>query len=153
MEPCRSLARQLGADHAVEFRGAMPFDTVRQELQRASVFVQHSITASDGDREGWPVAIAEAAGSGLPVIATRHASIPEQIDDGRTGLLFEEGDWRAMGAAMTILAMDPARRRAMGEAARKKMAQFDLPRQLSELQDFLWECAFGRSTSARARAA
>jgi len=102
----------------IELLGNQPNAVVRQHMADSGCFVQHSMTAPDGDTEGWPVATAEAASSGLPVIATRHAGIPEQVIDGETGYLVEEGDWQAMGDRMIELAQDPERRKTMGLAGR-----------------------------------
>ena len=51
-------------------------------MQHARAFVQHSVTAADGDSEGTPVSILEAGAAGLPVVSTRHAGIPEGVVKG-----------------------------------------------------------------------
>ena len=56
-------------------------------LRRAKVFLQHSVTANDGDEEGLPVSLLEAMGQGVPVVSTRHAGIPEAIKDGTDGFV------------------------------------------------------------------
>src|SRR5258707_11809281 len=43
-----------------------------------------------------PVGIVEAGATGLPVISTRHAGIPDVVVDGETGLLVEERDVEGM---------------------------------------------------------
>lgn len=144
MEECRRLAAELALGTSVEWLGSQPIDEVKRRLAAASAFVQHSVTAASGDKEGWPVAIAEAAGAGLPVIATRHASIPEQVEDGRTGLLVDEGDWRGMGEAMSRLASDPGERVRMGAAAREKLAPFETASQAHALEDLLLAVAAGK---------
>jgi glycosyltransferase involved in cell wall biosynthesis len=111
------------------------------ELARASVFIQHSVTAANGDKEGWPVALAEAAASGLPIVATTHASIPEQVGHGESGLLCDEGDWQAMGKFMQQLADDIALRRAMGAAARSRIAAYDSAVQIAALEEVLLSVA------------
>lgn len=121
--PLLAAARRLAASREyagrVELPGVQPIEEVRRHLARAGCFVQHSITAPNGDTEGWPVAIAEAAATGLPVIATRHAGIGEQVLQDQTGLLVDEGDWQAMADAMVALARDPQRRKQMGLAGRQ----------------------------------
>lgn len=139
----RQLAGSLGVADLVEFLGAQPQERVRQELTSASVFVQHSMTPENGDMEGWPVSIAEAAGAGLPVVATRHASIPEQIEHGETGLLCAEGDWQTMGDCMAQLAADPNLRASMGRAGHEKIAEFDTAKQIDRLQDFILDTVKG----------
>src|SRR5205823_4306575 len=76
-------------------------------MRQARAFVQHSVEASTGDCEGLPVGILEAGASGLPVIATRHAGIPEAVVDGETGVLVAEKDVRGMAHAMAHLLKSP----------------------------------------------
>ena len=64
-----ALERQAGP--AVRFLGALPPDEVAQWMRRASVLAAPSLTAADGDAEGLPNVVVEAAASGLPVVATR----------------------------------------------------------------------------------
>ena len=134
---CQQLVEELHLGAAVDFLGSQPADVVRQELSAADVFVQHSLTPDSGDREGWPVAIAEAAASGLPIVSTRHASIPEQVLDTETGFLVEEQDWQAMANRMVQLAQDPALRRAMGTRARQHIATWSTVDQVHKLQQIL----------------
>ena len=55
-------------------------------------FVQHSVTASNGDKEGTPVAILEASLAGMPIISTSHAGIKDAVEHNITGVLSEEYD-------------------------------------------------------------
>ncbi len=134
---CQQLVEKQKLGRAVEFLGAQPGGVVQTELAAADVFVQHSITPESGDREGWPVAIAEAAASGLPIISTRHASIPEQVVEGETGFLVEEHDWESMADYMVELAGDPARRIAMGAQARKHISNWNTEDQVRKLETIL----------------
>ena len=60
-------------------------------MKKAHIFLQHSVTCPiTGDEEGVPVAILEAMASGLPVVSTFHAGIPEAVVDGKTGFLVSE---------------------------------------------------------------
>ena len=145
---CKQMAKEHGIEDRVDFMGRQPPEQVEACMAQASVFVQHSVTAKGGDKEGWPVSIAEAAGSGLPVISTTHASIPEQVEQGVTGLLGAEGDWQAMSQHMLQLAKDPELRIKMGHAARNKMLQYDTPHQVAQLEQLLIDVA-NRATESR----
>jgi glycosyltransferase involved in cell wall biosynthesis len=114
---CRDLAQVLEIEHAVEFAGVQPHDAVAREMQRSRAFVQHSITAADGDREGTPVAILEAGAAGLPVISTRHGGIPDVVIHGKTGLLIDERDIQGMAEHMVGLATDAQLAGELGFAA------------------------------------
>jgi glycosyltransferase involved in cell wall biosynthesis len=134
----RELAAKLGIAGAVRFLGACPHDAVRTEMRRARCFVQHSVVAPNGDTEGTPVAILEASASGLPVIATRHAGIPDVIVDGTTGFLVEEGDVEGMAGYMVKIAKDAPLAGALGRAARRKVIQeFSVERSIGDLRAVL----------------
>ena len=138
------LADALGVRHAVEFLGVQPPDRVRAELAAARLFVQHSVTASNGDTEGSPVAVTEAAVSGLPVVSTRHANIPRIVRHGETGLLCEERDVPAFVEHLVRLLSDPAAAGRMGAAAREHAARhFDAGEQAARLGRVL-QAAAGR---------
>lgn len=117
---CEKVISRLGLEGHVFLRGSCNHATIRDEMQTASIFVQHSMTAPDGDMEGLPVAILEAMASGLPVVATRHSGIPDAVIHGMTGLLVDEGDVNGMASAMSQLLGDTALRSRMGLAARER---------------------------------
>lgn len=123
LETCKQFARAEDIAHAVEFRGAQPHSTVAVEMQGARAFVQHSLRPDDGDSEGTPVAILEASATGLPVISTRHAGIPDVIIHSETGLLADEGDVAGMAEAMIQLGNDAQLAASLGEAGRRRIQE------------------------------
>jgi colanic acid/amylovoran biosynthesis glycosyltransferase len=118
-EACYQMTRSLGLTRAVELPGPKSHSDVAAAMQKARAFVQHSIQTQDGDSEGTPVAVLEAAASGLPVIATRHAGIKEAVLDQKTGLLVDEGDIKAMAEHMVRLAQDAQLAANLGQAGRE----------------------------------
>ena len=140
-ERCEQIVREAKIEDRVQWMGVQSNEVVRKTMSESSIFIQHSVTAADGDKEGWPVSIAEAAGSGLPIISTRHAGIVDQVDDGVTGYLVDEGDWQTMADRMIHLAQSPADRVRMGAAARAKMLEYDVVKQVSALEDVLLSAA------------
>jgi colanic acid/amylovoran biosynthesis glycosyltransferase len=80
-----------------------------------------SITARNGEAEGIPNALKEAMAMGLPVVATRHAGIPELVEDGVSGLLSHERDVDALSDCLAVLCADPGRWPAMGRAGRARI--------------------------------
>jgi colanic acid/amylovoran biosynthesis glycosyltransferase len=111
-----ALERRAGP--SVRFLGALPPDEVASWMRRASVLAAPSLTAADGDAEGLPNVVVEAAASGLPVVATHHSGIPEAVIDGETGFLVPEGDAAALAERLGALLGADALRQAMGTAAR-----------------------------------
>jgi glycosyltransferase involved in cell wall biosynthesis len=107
---------------------------VAEEMRRARAFLQHSIRASDGDSEGTPVAILEAQASGLPVIATRHAGIPDVVLDGRTGFLVAEGDVNGMAEKIARLGEDAGLAAELGVEGRSHVLErFTMERSVASL--------------------
>ena len=107
-------------------------------MRHVRAFVQHSLVASDGDSEGNPVAVMEAQLSGLPVIATRHAGIPEVVVDGVTGVLVAEGDVEAMANAMLTLLEEPMLAQQFGQAGQKRAREhFTVEHHLRDVTELL----------------
>ena len=67
-----------------------------------------------------PLVIAEAMSHGLPVIASRIGGMPDIVEDGVTGLLFEPGNANDLAAKMRHLWDSPELCRRMGQAGREK---------------------------------
>ncbi|MFN3717202.1 MAG: glycosyltransferase family 4 protein, partial [Thiobacillus sp.] len=81
--------------------------------------------------EGLPLVVIEAMACGLPVIAANTSALPELVEHGMTGLLCPVDDVAAFAAAAHALAADPARWRAMRQAARQRaVASFSEARQI-----------------------
>jgi glycosyltransferase involved in cell wall biosynthesis len=81
------------------------------------------------------------------VIATNHGGIPDQVIDGETGFLVDEGDWEAMADRMLLLARSPMRRQTMGEAARRNIEIVgDLTVQVRKLRAVLENASSGACT-------
>jgi colanic acid/amylovoran biosynthesis glycosyltransferase len=74
-----------------------------QYYRDADAFVHFSSTQPGYDKEGIPGTIVEAMASGLPVVATRHAGIPEAITDGTHGILLEETNPAGIAGALAQL--------------------------------------------------
>ncbi len=104
----------------VIFTGPVSQSKMIQLMYSSDIFVLNSRTSSQDETEGYPVAILEAMACGLPIISTIHAGIPDQIDDGKNGLLIEERNTRQLTNALYKLIKEPIYRQQLGEAARKK---------------------------------
>jgi glycosyltransferase involved in cell wall biosynthesis len=108
-----------------------------------------SRTARDGDTEGLPTTVLEAAARCLPVVATRHSGIPEAVSDGETGLLSAEGDRTALAASISRLLADAPLRERLGRQGRALVeARFDLAAQTRRLEQLYDEVAATRSAPA-----
>ena len=127
-------ARALGIAARVEWRGARTQAELLAEYRAADLFALASRVARDGDRDGLPNVLAEAQSQGLACVATSVAGIPELIEDGRTGLLVAPESPAALALALEGLIIDPARRRALGEAGCGRVhAEFGLEENIGRL--------------------
>ena len=74
-------------------------------------------------REGLPRSVIEAMAYRVPPVVTDSGGSPELVVDGTSGIVVPPKDARALADAFTGLYRDPARRRAMGDAARRRIGE------------------------------
>lgn len=117
-ESLETLREALGLGSRVHIEAPMDQEAVRQHMGAADVFLHCSVTGSDGDMEGLPNVVVEAAATGLPVVATRHGGIGEVVRHGETGLLGAEGDVDFLVNALLELGTNAERRLEMGRRSR-----------------------------------
>lgn len=134
MTSLRQLADAMGVSRNIHFVG-YALDTLA-ELQTFDLFVLPSLS------EGFPISILEAMAAGLPIAASNVGGIPEAIENGVTGLLFDPQSSEALATAVTRLLRNPERARVMGTAGKQKVVQeFSPDRYLACLEDLyrdLW---------------
>ena len=73
--------------------------------------------------EDMPLVILDAMALGKPVISTLLAGIPDEVENGVSGMLSQPGDAAGLAAALKKMSEDAALRRAMGDAGRKRFAE------------------------------
>lgn len=117
LKTLQAQAQALGLADRIVWAGPKAQDEVVATLRAADLFVLPSKEAGDGDRDGLPNVVMEAASQGLPIVATDFAGIPEFVRQGVEGLLVPPGDVAALAAALNELASAPEKRAALGEAA------------------------------------
>ena len=107
----RELTHDLGVEEAIKFLGTR--HDVPAILQLSDLFVLPSLS------EGMPVALLEAMAMRKPCIASKITSIPEVVEDGRSGLSVEPQRPDQLANAILSLINDPGRRQAMGTRGRQ----------------------------------
>ena len=105
------LARDLNIQHNIHFLGKQ--ERVNELLPLADLLLMPS------ELESFGLAALEAMACKVPSIATRVGGVPELIDDGITGLLFNVGDVDAMAQGALALLTDRPRLEQMRTDARK----------------------------------
>ena len=129
---------ELGLQGCVDVLGVQPPEAVAEWMRQSRCLLLPSRIASDGDAEGCPVVVLEAQLSGLPVVSTRHAGIPEVVLDGTTGLLVEEGDVAGLAQALVLMCRDPQRAKQLGSAGRARvMRHFTVDHHVKTVADVL----------------
>lgn len=137
-EETQALIAELGLKEQITLTGVLKPEEIRELMKRMRAFVQHSVTAANGDKEGTPVTVLEASSSGLPVVSTRHSGIKEAVIDGQTGFLVDEYDITGMAERMITLANSAELAVQMGEAARNHMiANYDINLRIALLDSII----------------
>lgn len=111
----RQQIQQNRLQDSVHLLGAMTPADVRKHMERADIF----LFTSDF-HEGWGAVLNESMSSGCAVVAS-HAigSVPFLIHDKKNGLIYKNGDQRALNACVQILLERPELRRRLGIEAYK----------------------------------
>ncbi|WP_224998109.1 glycosyltransferase family 4 protein [Cesiribacter sp. SM1] len=132
--------KAFNLEHVVKFHEGMSREKVQAFFNRADIFLQHSVVDHvTGDEEGLPVSILEAMASALPVVSTRHAGIPEEVEEGITGFLVQEGDTVTMAQKINLLAADPELRQKIGLAGwQRAKQQFSWEKEKGDLLKILF---------------
>ncbi len=129
-------AEDLGVAGRVHRVG--PVEDVPALLRSADVF---AFASTD---EACPVAVLEAMSTGLPVVVSDIAGTRHLVTDGRDGLRFPVGGVAVLAAGLAHLAADPRRRRALGDAARRRVTdEFTVGREAEAYQDLYDEVLAG----------
>ena len=113
----KSQAVRLGIAGRCRWHGAQPQKEVFAALGRADLFVLASKRANDGDMDGLPNVLMEAAHQGVAIVSTRAAAIGEFVTDGETGLLVPPGAPHELAQAVERLVRNPDLRRRLAERA------------------------------------
>jgi glycosyltransferase involved in cell wall biosynthesis len=135
---CINIVHALDLAENVVFLGPKSPEEISEYMKSSLAFVQHSMTASNGDSEGTPIAILEAQAAALPVVSTIHAGIPEVVINNESGFLVQEGDVLGMAMNMIKFLNDPSLARKFGETGRNYvMKKFDLNSYLETISNHI----------------
>jgi colanic acid/amylovoran biosynthesis glycosyltransferase len=130
-EQLRSLAVQLELGDSFRLLNHLHKSQVREQMANADLFVAASLVASNGDVEGIPNVLKEAMATGIPVVSTNHAGIPELITNDKEGVLVQENNVDALAGALEWMLENKALWPYYSANARAKIEQaFDLNQQL-----------------------
>ena len=134
-EHLKNKIADYGLKSQVNLIGPLPYNSgeLLEQYQNAEIYIQPNITGKSGDKEGISGSIVEAMASGLPVISSHHAGIPEIMSDGNTGLLVKEWDIDTLITKIKCLSQDVTLRKKTGINARNyAMANLNITSKMNE---------------------
>jgi len=114
VERLRSLARSLGVEDRIVFRGLLSRDEVVRAYASAEVFVLPSLF------EPFGIVLLEAMAAGLPIVASKVGGIVDVVEDGKTGLLVPPRNPEALADALERLLSNPTMLDEMGDEGRMR---------------------------------
>lgn len=129
-ERLKRLAIGLRVDDWVAFLGFQP--NPYKYLARSTLFVLSSLY------EGFPNVLLEALALGVPSIATRCPTGPEEIiTDGVDGILVPPSDEQALADAIKRVLRDEGLRERLGEAGKKRAEDFRVEKIVKQYEDVI----------------
>jgi glycosyltransferase involved in cell wall biosynthesis len=144
----RALAEDLGIAANVRWHGSMSQQDVLAQYASADVFALPCRIGKDGDRDGLPNVLVEAASQRILCISTTISGIPELFVDGDNGLLIEPEDPQALAGALERAIRHPAERDRMAKRAEDTVrGHFNHMTSIRELEE-LFSGAFTQSTAS-----
>ncbi len=134
--PLRARLEERISRHAlqqqVRLLGKKFHKEVLELLPRYHLFVMTSVV------EGMPIAIMEAMAMGIPVIATRVGAVPELLDQGRCGLLFDPGNVQCLVELLKAIQQGETDTAELAHNARKQLENhFNLMKNASKFGKML----------------
>jgi len=116
------LLGSTGLKSNTRLLGYQPHSVMMQEAYAHHVFMQPSLSASDGDTEGGaPVSIIEMLATGMPVISTTHCDIPEVLGSDLCHFLAPERNVTALVACLKTVIQSPEKWNEWGIAGRRRV--------------------------------
>ncbi len=126
------LSKRLGADGKVVFTGYVPDDDLEGLYNLADVYV------APGSAELQGIAVMEAMATGMPVLVANAVALPELVEDGVNGYLFEATP-DDLSRKILLMLEHRDRWEAMGENSMARMQRHDMPSVLAEVEQVYGE--------------
>ncbi|WP_430240875.1 glycosyltransferase [Neorhizobium sp. DAR64861/K0K2] len=148
LAPLKALAEDLSIASRITWKGALDQREVLEHYRDSDLFSLACRITADGDRDGLPNVMVEAASQNLAVVATNISGITELFVDGENGLLVAPEDPVALAAALEKAIREPALRQRLGQAAEVKVRHdFDHHTSIADLKRLFTKSFASRETS------
>ena len=109
----QEMSKRLDVEDYIHWLGNVP--DPKSVLQASDMF----LLASTGEAFG--LVLAEAMACGAPIVGTRSGSLPEVVEEGKTGLLVPPRNPKELATAIQTLCTDPALRHKMSAQALERV--------------------------------
>lgn len=140
--PCENdlkiLAGELGVEDNVKFLGFVP------KAKKYSYFKSADICIVPSRYESFGIVLLEAMSCGKAVVASRIGGIPEVVEDGRTGILFEPGNVNELANNIVGILKDNDLRQRMGKLGQEKAKKFGWDAIAEETKKFYHDIIFSK---------
>ncbi len=115
----KKIVKRLNVEKHVKFLGFI------SENEKYQYYKASKIVVIPSRWDVAPLTLYEAMASGKPVVASNIGGIPDVVDDGKTGFLFETENVKDLANKIIILLIDRKLREEMGKAAKEKARQYE----------------------------
>ena len=120
-----NLTRELKLNQKVNFIGPKRYEELPIIYRQYPISVVPSVTADNGDREGFGLVCVEAMGCGCTVVASNYGAITDIISDGQTGVIVPQKSPQELGKAISYLLSNPQKNKELSANAIKSVQKFD----------------------------
>lgn len=135
LDRLKALANSLGITPRISWKGALAQEEVLEHYRQADIFALACRIATDGDRDGLPNVLVEAASQKLACVSTDVSGVPELLTDDENGMVVAPENPQALAQALERAMRDPALRKRLGHAAEQRVrGHFDHNSSISQLK-------------------
>jgi len=128
-KPLSDMIRKYKLSRVITLEGSLDQSEVLTWYRRATVFALPCVVTVDGDRDGIPNVLIEAAACGVPLVSTPVSGIPELIEEGVSGLLVPPHEPDELANALDELLRSVVLREKLRVNARARVVKaFDVRR-------------------------
>ena len=136
----KKQAHELGLSDRVTFAGFKPPEKLTEEYRKRDVFILPCIIDRDGDMDGLPNALAEAASQAMACVTTNVSEIPKLFSHETHALLVSPQDPKALAQAIERVITDPQLRHRLGRTASTMIREkFDHKKHVMQLSHLFLE--------------
>lgn len=146
----KALAADLGLEGRIEWKGALDQRDVLEHYRQSDLFALACRVTEDGDRDGLPNVMVEAASQGLAVVSTNVSGIVELFENGTNALLVEPNAPVQLAAALEQMIRQPQLRQQLANAAETRVRRdFDYHNSIRDLDRLFSASRAGKETSVK----